>query len=95
MTSRWRRASILALIALLLVPLALRGHRHLDVGADTRLCAVCLATSHTPVLGTPAPVAIPVLLRVESPALTYPVLQRLDRPSRTGRAPPSAASQVA
>ena len=81
------RASALLLVAALLVPLALRGHRHADHAA--RPCAVCVATQHMPVVTARSAAPAPPLLAAVAlhvPAVAPPFSFRA--PLHAGRAPP-------
>ena len=86
----------LSVAVILLIPLALSGHRH---GADQRSssdsCAVCAVTAHSPAVdSTAVPVLVPTLQRLvtvdcvlAAPAATY-------QPFKAGRAPPSSPSLI-
>ena len=81
------RASALLLVAALLVPLALGGHRHADHAA--RPCAVCVATQHMPVVTARSAAPAPPLLAAVAlhvPAVVPLVSRRT--PLHAGRAPP-------
>lgn len=87
--SAWRRVQAVCLVALLLVPLALRGHGHAGHTATARSCSVCLATAHTPALaGAPVGCATPLLRDVAAVFSVRELRGRLDRPTQVGRAPP-------
>ncbi len=82
---------IALLIALLLVPVALSGHRHATHGAQSVPCATCLSVLHTPAANA-APVAhvdpVFVGMRVCDGA---PAAQHTgEAPLALGRAPPVA-----
>src|SRR5689334_9846716 len=82
-----RRASVLMLAALLLVPIALSGHTH--SGPVTHPCSVCAVTHHAPIVSTPAlPTLVAALARQLVVAPPTSVGQRVDLAPRTGRAPP-------
>jgi hypothetical protein len=80
-------ASVLLLVALLLVPVALSGHTH--VGQSTHPCSICALTHHAPILGSVAPPdlghALVVVLAAAGAALA-PV--RTDVAVHAGRGPP-------
>jgi len=84
-----RRGCVLALAALLLVPVALSGHTH--VGQSTHPCSICAVTHHTPIVRTAAlPTfahSVVVLLAAPRP-VRAPV--RADQSPHAGRAPPDA-----
>jgi hypothetical protein len=87
------RAGVALLIALLLVPLALGGHRH-DAGSLAgRTCGACVLAHHSPVVATPVPVAlVPTVLRAPFTARPIVSCARGDRPVPIGRAPPPPPS---
>jgi len=82
-----RRASVLLLAALLLVPVVLSGHSH--ARESTHPCSICAVTHHAPIVSTPA-------LQVFTTELARPLIiaprvsagTRLEQAPRTGRAPP-------
>ena len=89
-------AGALLVLALLLVPLALGGHRHSvnQVGAADA-CSICVATHHSPAAGTaPLPDAAPDLLGslVVIPLVTVP--ESPPPLSHSGRGPPSSHLSV-
>jgi hypothetical protein len=97
MRSRFRRASgvlHVVLVALLLVPTLLHGHRH--PASDTPAsCALCVATHHTPAvqaapLAAPAPVARAVALTFVPDLPSTPGARR----PHTGRGPPLALAPL-
>jgi hypothetical protein len=87
----WRVVGAAVLVAVLLVPLAFRGHRHADHGAAPRACAVCLATQHAPALASPLAAAVaPVLAGTATVSAASVAPTPRERPSHAGRAPPFA-----
>jgi hypothetical protein len=84
-----RPFSGLILVALLLVPLAVRSHAHPGHRVSAT-CAVCIAAHHTPSVATPAPALSPVVAETfaTSTARTD-VVDRHHRSPHAGRAPPS------
>lgn len=85
------RVGIALLIALLLVPLALGGHRHEADDASARTCNACVVAHHSPVVTAPIPVApTPVVLRTPFTARPLVSCARGERPAPTGRGPPSS-----
>jgi hypothetical protein len=95
---RWVRSYVgsVVLAALLLVPLALRGHHHWSHDPAARSCAACVVAQHSPAVQAP-PVA------PEAPAFRSFVALRttpriVSRPSGSpalGRAPPRSPSRAA
>jgi hypothetical protein len=82
-----RRANVVLLAALLLVPIALSGHTHAT--QSTHPCSVCAVTHHAPIVSTPAlPVFAEQAARPLFVATAMPVGARIDHAPRTGRAPP-------
>jgi hypothetical protein len=80
-----------ALVALLLVPLALRGHQHADQSAAARPCAVCLATAHTPAVAGPLTAEVaPSIVHTPAVPTDVLVLASCERRTHAGRAPPAA-----
>ena len=82
---------LLLLVTLVMVPVALAGHRHAAHAAQSVPCATCLSVLHTPAAGAP-PVAhvdpVFVGIRVLEGA---PAVQRTDEaPVAVGRGPPSS-----
>jgi hypothetical protein len=79
--------SALLLAVLLLAPIALAGHVHVDHQA--RNCAVCVVGRHTPALGALAPVTLtPVVISVPVPAIVFVAVSRAPQARALGRAPP-------
>jgi hypothetical protein len=82
-------AAPVLLILLLLAPIVASGHDHM-AHPSAQTCAICVATHHTPVVGSSpvvVRVAAPVVLGVEravAPRPTAPLYR-----SATNRAPPS------
>lgn len=90
-----RLLNVLALVGLLLVPLAVSGHGHHD-GSPARDCASCLVAHHAPALASPVGLAAEApLVRASAPVLPeeQPANDGHDRPCR-GRAPPRRLSSV-
>ena len=86
-------ASVLLLAALLLVPVALSGHTHVD--APSHPCSICAVTHHAP-LATASPpptVARPIVTLLAAPGGALAPVRREQAP-RIGRAPPAALSAV-
>lgn len=90
-----RLLSVLALVALLGVPLALAGHHHGTVGL-ARDCSVCVV-AHC----SPAEIAVPathpaLLVSLPLPRTPAPdAIPALDRPAHPGRAPPTFSGDSA
>src|SRR6185369_16300239 len=84
-----RRAAILGLVVLLLVPIALSGHHHDGAAHGTRSCAACALVQHAPIAPAPA-VAVLAAAVVRPLEVTAPVEApaRAHHGSRWGRAPP-------
>jgi hypothetical protein len=86
---RARLIGVLALLALIGLPLALGGHHHasLDPGRD---CATCVVVHHSPAQGA-APVALPVPLvsRPLAAPAGLPSLASIWRPAPSSRGPPA------
>jgi hypothetical protein len=99
MRHRKRRAlswvGSIVLAALLLVPLALRGHHH-DGGPANRACATCVAVQHTPAVHVP-PLGLdaPAFRASSFPRATPRVVARLGGSPAHGRAPPRDPSRAA
>jgi hypothetical protein len=92
---RARLLSVLALVALLGVPLALAGHHH--AGTDVaRDCSVCVVAHCSPA-EVASPATLPAVL-VSRPLPRIPApraLPALDRPAHPGRAPPTFSGDTA
>jgi hypothetical protein len=87
-----RRLGVVALAAILLVPVTLGGHQHADHASAARPCAICVVAHHAPLLGAPVvAVAAPVLLRVATMPPVRLATTRAHRPTKIGRAPPLAS----
>jgi hypothetical protein len=87
-----RQLRSVLLIGLFLVPIVLHGHRHDALRASAGRCAVCVAAHHTPAVGAPpvAPSSPAVAVyTVHARPATAPA--KGERPSRTGRGPPSSS----
>ncbi|MBI3770639.1 MAG: hypothetical protein HY271_19390 [Deltaproteobacteria bacterium] len=88
-----RRASVLLLASLLLVPVALSGHNH--VRQSTHPCSICAVTHHAPAVSAPA---LPEFASHFTSLLSAPRLalapSRTDQTPRAGRAPPAALHTV-
>ena len=86
-----RRASVLLLALLMLVPVALSGHGHAGKQATSDPCAACAVAHHAPILhAAPLPVlavAISHFVALAAPAVTP---SRNDAAPHAGRAPPSS-----
>lgn len=89
-----RRITSAALAALVLLPLALAGHRHdADAGDSAPKCAVCVAVRNTPAVrmtGVP---------QIAPPSETFAVFAHVsaaaspgDPPRPVGRAPPAGVA---
>ena len=97
MRRRFRRASgglHLVLVAFLLAPMLLHGHRHAALHASPASCAICVATHHTPGLQAP-PVVAPTPLAcalVLTSTVDVSTAFGVARP-HTGRGPPLALTQ--
>jgi hypothetical protein len=93
-TSFYRRARVVFLAALLLVPVVLSGHTH--VGRITHPCSICTITHHAPIVRAPA---LPVLAaEAACPAFVAPYRPaggRAEQAPHTGRAPPLGSLTVA
>jgi hypothetical protein len=86
----WRAVGAAVLVAVLLVPLAFRAHRHAEHGAAPRPCAVCIATAHAPALTTPLVAAVaPVLVATCAVPAAMLGPAPCERPTHAGRAPPA------
>jgi len=94
---RWVRSYVgsIVLAALLLVPLALRGHHHWNDPAS-RPCAACVVAQHSPAVQTP-PVAphAPAFRSFVIPRTTPRMVARLGGSPARGRAPPREPSRAA
>lgn len=90
---RWvRPVSALLLVAALLLPAALRAHRHAEHVA-ARPCAVCIVAKHSPIAGAePVRVLAPLLVGRHTVQPTPAEPASRERPPRVGRAPPSSAA---
>jgi hypothetical protein len=87
-----RRAASLLLLALLMVPVALRGHAHANHAVQSA-CAACLVAHHTPTTSA-APVATvqPVFATCRATS-AGPIARSVDeQPVAHGRAPPRLLS---
>src|SRR5437762_3346532 len=77
------RASVVLLAALLLVPVALSGHKH--VGQRTHPCSICAVTQHAPIASTPAlPQSASLLASLSSTPPAALASARTDQPPRAG-----------
>lgn len=84
-----KRLRIAVLIALLLVPALLHGHRHDTPGSAAGPCAACVAAHHTPAVYAPTVLSAAPALAVH--VVHAPPLgagSKAERPFRIGRAPP-------
>jgi hypothetical protein len=90
------RLGAIVLVALLFVPLALRGHHHGNHDSAARPCAACVVTQHTAAVHAPAvsPDA-PVFRGFSLPRTTPRVVARLGAAPAHGRAPPRDPSRAA
>jgi hypothetical protein len=89
----WQRFSSLLLVALLLIPLALSGHRHVNDVAQAGSCATCLVVHHLPAASPPAVAHVaPVLVALRLPGSLPAALAGDARPVAHGRAPPLASA---
>jgi len=92
--STHRRASVLLLALLLLVPLALSGHGHAGRQSGSDPCAACAVAHHAPIVhAAAAPVLVLELSRfvaLAAPAITPP---RHDAAPHAGRAPPPSVHE--
>jgi hypothetical protein len=88
-----RRAGVLLLVALLLVPIALSGHAH--GRSPAHACAICAVTQHAPMVRAPAPPTFTARLACLLPAPSYTSVHvRIDPTPGTNRAPPSGSDTV-
>ena len=77
------RLRLIALIALLFVPIAFSGHQH-TTDQTAQPCAVCLATRHTPVVSapnSPVPVLIALISTVAQETIATPPALKIGRAS--------------
>ena len=87
-----RRAGILFLLALLFIPVVLRGHQHANHMANAHPCAVCVVAKHSPVVGTPVFAALtPLFQSVAAPPARAARPAWIERLAATGRGPPRPA----
>jgi hypothetical protein len=91
-----QRLRVLALVALVLVPVTFSAHRHETASASTTsTCPVCLAVSHSPAVQSAAVPPLPpprAIFAVAVPVITAPAAARPHRP--TSRGPPFAVAPV-
>jgi hypothetical protein len=82
--------AIVVLVALLLVPLALRGHRHVEHASTARPCASCVVANHSPAVSAPILAGLaPVLQGFTAAPSPDPSPACHERPAAAGRAPPA------
>ena len=83
------RLRLIALLALLLVPIAFSGHQH-ATNQVAQPCAVCVVTQHTPVTSTPN-LPVPTLVALVTTVVRETVATPPSLPPRaaTGRGPPT------
>lgn len=80
---------LLFLVALVLVPVALAGHRHAAHAAQSLPCATCLTVLHTPATSAPPPAHVdPVFAGFRVPDGALAVQSADEAPIAVGRAPP-------
>jgi hypothetical protein len=85
-----RRAAVLLLVGLLLVPLAVSGHRFAQHDVHDRGCAACVVAHQASLVAPSTMSTAPVVAR--GPAAHAPclaVVARAERSPQAGRAPPS------
>jgi len=98
---RWQRRVLsnlgsIVLAALLLVPLALRGHHHGDNDPATRACAACVVAQHTPAVhASPVGLDAPSFRVFSFPRTTPRAIFREGGSPARGRAPPRDPSRAA
>src|SRR2546422_1104470 len=86
-----QRAGVLLLTVLLLVPLALRGHRHEgDRASTSRPCATCVAALHSPAVSpVGSALASPLFQALALATTPAAAAARPERRPHSGRAPPT------
>jgi len=86
---------VLALLALLAVPLAVGGHHH-GTTETSRDCSICVVAHHSPADGVAA-IALPASLvsRSAPPPVAPAALPCFDPPAHPGRAPPAVLGDSA
>jgi hypothetical protein len=85
-----RHAASLLFVALLLVPVAFRGHMHAGHAQQSQPCATCLVAFHAPLAQAPSVAAIdPVFFGAALEASALAGWAGNDRPVAHGRAPPA------
>jgi hypothetical protein len=96
MSAIWQRTQVLLAVALLLVPLALKGHAHTNE-ASSLGCVSCIAVRYAPsVAPARAPAVQTVLVVVPlPPPPELLVTTEFHATPATGRSPPVVVSAVA
>jgi hypothetical protein len=90
-----RPLSALLLVALLLVPLALGGHRHANEVAGANGCATCVVAHHLPAVSGPLVAHVaPLLVALRLLGTDTAALPSDAQPVALGRAPPSSSIAV-
>jgi hypothetical protein len=91
----FRRLSSLLFVALLLVPIALSGHRHKNDATQAGRCAACIVVHHFPAASARVAAHVaPVVVALRLPGSVPAVLASDARPLALGRAPPLASASL-